>query len=111
MHVGTRRGSDTYKGLSTDSVLTRPSFPQAGGCLFEGWRLGVAASSLRFSTADPGMLFSPCDRKNETGMWREHSEEGRKNQIKGHRRSETWAKCFQEKLPWSKSHTLDLVTG
>ena len=71
---------DTYKGLSTDSVLTRPSFPQAGGCCLRdgGWvRLRVLSAS-QLQTL--GMLFSPCDRKNETGMWREHSEEGRKNQ-------------------------------
>lgn len=72
--------SDTYEGLSTDSFLTRPSFPEAGSCCLRdgGWvRLRVLSAS-QLQTL--GILFSPCDRKNETGMWGEQSEEGRKNQ-------------------------------
>ena len=98
--------SDTYEGLSSGSLLTRPSFLGAGSCCLRdgGWvRLRVLALlNCRPSEYSSALVIGRM--KLGCGV----STQRREGKIRqtGHRRSETWAKCFQEKLPWNKtSHT------
>ena len=103
---------DTYEVLSTDSVQTHPSFPEAGGCcLRDGdWvRVRVLSAS---QLQRLGMPFSSCDRKNETGMLAEHSEEGRKNQRNKQVTGEATPRLsvFKRSFLGAESHTSDLLT-